>query len=239
MGILSFLKKIRPKGNIEKPVGVSQKKAVLTTGSKLGDQLLGLGIVAGAGSIAGFGVKAVLSTVSKVIPKTIKGKVIGAVTLPIAVGVISSAPKKVAETVVKAPSELAKFGADIGKVIADPSLESVKELVKESPLLTAGAVVLGVGAVAKATGLGGALLLGKALDDDIIVKTGGNGALPTDKALATIPLLPSTPTTETVRVGAPTKRRRAKKKVQPQRINQRVNILLNNQTRTFINKLTN
>ena len=100
----------------------------------------------GAGAVVAKGVAATAATL---IPATIKGKIIAAVAAPVIIGAVVKEPAKILTAVTKAPSELAQFGGDVAGFAADPSLETAKQIIKESPIISAGvaaAAAIGIGA---------------------------------------------------------------------------------------------
>jgi len=97
-------------------------------------------------------VSKVLSTAKSLIPSTFGGKLLAAATIPTAYGFITADPKSAAGLALKAPAEFAQLGGDLQTLGADPSLENLQSLIKNSP------VILGAGAVV-ATILGAKTLL--------------------------------------------------------------------------------
>jgi len=180
MGLLTKIKNVfMPSAE----VGAQRRLNVFGTTSKV--PAIAAGLAAGAAvavaGAAGAGVltaqvakKAAVSVASTavkaakaVIPTTTKGKIVAAVATPIVVGAVTSQPLGTAKTIAKAPGELAKFGAGIADLAANPSAETAKNLITESPLLTAGAALLTAGILGK-----GALLTAAA------VKTLGGDSQP-------------------------------------------------------------
>lgn len=198
------------KEHFEKPLSAQITKTVLATA--------GYASVLFAGSaVATKGVGAVAKTL---IPATLKGKVIGAIVAPIAIGAVIQSPALIGKTL-DAPAELAEFGAGLGGVIADPSIGAFVELVKGSPVISAviGGAVLGTGALAVGSIVSG-IQTRKAIkgigDIEISPAVGVAGGV------VQSPILP-----ETVTVSPTTtqpKRRRAIKK-QPIRQSVRINIV--------------
>lgn len=62
-----------------------------------------------------------------------------------------SSPKATA-AVINTPKALVNVGGNIGKVIENPSIEGVKKIFKENPVISTGAVVAGVGALGLGAG---------------------------------------------------------------------------------------
>jgi len=80
--------------------------------------------------------RTVIAQAPKLVPTTIKGKLIsGAVTSLIGAGLVE-APKETLTTILKAPKELFEFERGLVNLAVNPNLQSVERLVKESPLLT-------------------------------------------------------------------------------------------------------
>lgn len=179
-------------------------------------------------TVAKSGVSAV---VKSVIPSSTKGKVVAAVATPVVVGAALSAPKEVIQAPSKAAAELTEFGKDLGKVVASPSIESVVNLVKESPLITTGAVVAAASPLIAPAVKG--LIVGEAIGDveeaireqplaPVTVASGGAAIIPETKATQSeviqnpaIPILPEDKKTTTKR------RYKKRKPVPPIRISNR------------------
>lgn len=203
----------------------------------------------------------VKSAAASLIPATAKGKIIAAVAAPIVVGAVMKEPTKSIQAVVKAPSELAQFGGDVATFAANPSLESAKEIIKESPLITTAATALGVIAVGKAVlpAIATAKQTGAIQEQTEAYKQYTAGLEQaaagitkpqlisvTDLSTPNKDILPMTPQTQTlssVPTGTKTRKRRARKAVLPA-INQnvRVNVINSSksvgisQTKRYINK---
>lgn len=90
------------------------------------------GAVAAAKLVATKAAAAVKSVVSSLSPTQ---KVLAAVATPIAAGAIVSS-KKLQSGIATAPSSLANFGSNIGKLVDKPSIKAAKELITENPVLT-------------------------------------------------------------------------------------------------------
>ncbi len=193
----------------------------------LGEQLTGVALSTagyiGAGKVLGAIKSGKAVALGKMlIPKTVKGKLLGAIATPMVVGSVIENPSASLGKITSAPTELAKFGGDIGKVMGDPSLENITELVKESPLIS-GAVALG-GALALGKGIVpavGQVATAKILTGGKVPSAIGGGvgkpiATPTTSPV----LLPARQSVSTT----PRKRRTYKRKVKKNTISQRVNI---------------
>lgn len=91
---------------------------------------------------------------SSLIPASTGGKIAAALAVPVVAGAVMKQPIEAATAAVSLPSGLVNFGGNIAEFASNPSLEGAKNIVKENPLISAGAVA---GAVA-AVGLGAATL---------------------------------------------------------------------------------
>lgn len=129
----------------KQPVASQVVQAGLTLGA-VAATAAGVGAAATAAKAGTLAPKA-LSVAKSLIPVTTKGKIIAAVAAPVAIGAFAKEPIKTAQLITKAPSELGQFGGDIASFAANPSLESAKQIIKESPVLSAAAAVTGVAAV--------------------------------------------------------------------------------------------
>ena len=127
--------------------------AIAETESKT--RLQNVGSVLKTGTLAAVGVvtatstagKAVLSTVGRaLVPKSAGGVAAYAVAAPVAVGVVKGS-EKAREAIVNAPSSLSSFGQNVGKVVDNPSIATVKEVFTANPVI-AGAVVAGAAGTA-------------------------------------------------------------------------------------------
>lgn len=142
------------KAHFAKPLKSQIAKTVLSTAG-YATALYG-GAAAVSAAKAGTLKAGVAVAAKSLIPKTIKGKVIAAVAAPIVVGAVIKEPTKVLSKVAAAPSELAQFGGDVATFAAEPSLETAKQIIKESPIISAGLALAGVAAV----GVGAAGVVG-------------------------------------------------------------------------------
>lgn len=111
-------------------------------------------------SVAKSGVTAVAKSI---IPSSTKGKVVAALATPVIVGAAIKAPEKVFQAPAKAGAELVEFGEGIGTVVAKPSVSAVVDLVKQSPVISAG-VVAAAAAPLIAPAVKG-LIVGEAIGD--------------------------------------------------------------------------
>lgn len=192
--------------------------------------------------------------VSKFTPTTPKGIIATTVAAPIVIGAIASQPAKTANILVSAPSELAKFGGDVANFAASPSIETGKQIITESPLISAGVGLLAAGTAIKALAPPISNLLtreqikqtGQEIKGAILDTQEIGGATGTPTTLQNItpsnPLtqpLPVTAQTKTVEAGITSKSRRKTRKKAPQSnniMNQRVNILVSAANKKYINR---
>lgn len=202
------------------------------------------------------GVAAVAKTAAKsLIPSTAKGKVIAAVAAPVVVGAVVKEPVKAAKTIFNAPSELAQFGGDVASLAANPSLENAKQLVKESPLISAAAGLLVAGGAVKTIAPAIATIKQTAAIKEQTAAIEGatqslttpQGITVTDLTKVQTPLTPITPQTAPVSsISTPKTRRRGVRKFKMPSVNQsvRVNVINSSksvgisQTKKYLNKRT-
>lgn len=269
MGLLSSIKKIGTNvldtaaGVFQNPItavtkGVTAAKQEFLTSTKtervaktaLTTAVLGGSILA-AGTTAG---KAAVATVAKALtPTTTKGKVIAAAAaIPIAAA-ITKEPIAAAKTAVKIPVELAKFGGDIASFAVSPSIETGKQIISESPLISS-AIGAGValaaapiitpiisGALTRETIEEGTQEITQAIQSQeqmaitSPIETAAATTLPA--AAATTPITPETQPLIATAGSASKKAYKTRTKQKIPSMNQRVNILVNNRaTAKYINK---
>jgi len=128
------------------------KKAEAATAEKSTLRLLGEGIANTLAVVTPFtaaGKAAVVSVAKSLVPTTAKGALTAAVAVPVATGVLTSSPKA-RESLVDAPGGLVNLGTNIGKIVENPSVATVKETFTENPVLATGIAVATVGGVALA-----------------------------------------------------------------------------------------
>jgi len=101
------------------------------------------GVVAGGITLATNPTIAV-SVAKSIIPATTKGKIIAAIAAPVVVGAVVSQPAKTIKIVAETPSALANVGSNVANLIAEPSVQNVKNLISENPVLVGGAAAAGV-----------------------------------------------------------------------------------------------
>lgn len=193
---------------------------ILGSGIALG--ALGLGAAAApAGSIA--------AAARSLIPSTTKGKIIGAASVPVIAGLLSTNPKAPFQAI----SNLGTFGQDLGTFTGNPSFGSAVDIVKNSPLISAGLGAAGVG-------LAGAAIVPaiasfantQATRKNTEALLGSGGAMGIREIETT--QLPSMQEDDLVQAepivegsSAPRKRRKARSKPSHQTISQRVNVRVN------------
>lgn len=206
----------------------------------------GTAVVAG-GAIA---TKGIAGTAAALIPATTKGKVVAAIATPIVAGAVIKQPAASIKLVSKAPSELAQFGADVSTFATNPSLESAKQIIKESPVISAGAGLLLAGGAIKTL----APAIATARQTEAIQEQ--TQAMKAEKQFSIMPVTPTaqikeipatstTPTpqvaeTKTISKETPIKKRRkAQVKQKPISMNQRVNVIVSNNssTKKYLNRI--
>lgn len=79
-------------------------------------------------------------------------KVISIVATPVVVGAVVENPK-IAVEAAKTPSKLANFGSNASALLANPSVDNLKTLVKENPVIAAGTALAGAAVVGGGLGL--------------------------------------------------------------------------------------
>jgi hypothetical protein len=185
--------------------------------------------------------KKVISVVGKVakalVPTSTKGKIIAGVSAPVVIGALAREPKAVIQKVAKAPSELAQFGGDIATFATNPSLESGKEIVANSPLISVGAGLLGAGGLVKtiAPAIGG-YLQKEAIQEqtEVLKDIGGYNVIDKSPTFTTQPVnsgvaSPITPQVKEVSSGIPrAKKKRKRKSDRNGSINQNVQVVVQN-----------
>lgn len=223
------------KPHFEQPLA-KQITQTLTATAAYAGAIVG-GAALGAASKAGT-LGTTLTTAAKaVIPATAKGKVIAAVAAPVVISTLASS-EKARTAVINAPSELAQFGADLGQLIQEPSIQKAKELVKESPIISS---LVGAAAVA-GVGLGTAgvvstILNTQAIKENTKVKAGaGNITNPEtaqyegagtgkERIVQTEEEMPVTPQTSTISTGKTRRKPSRKAKIEGVRQNVRVEVI--------------
>jgi len=175
-----------------------------------------------------------VSIASKLVPSSLLGKVgLGAIAVPAVIAVVSHP-----STVTKAATGIVNVEGNLIKVAANPSVESVKELVTENPIIVgtaaAAAAIFGVKAAVPAiTGL----LTAERVEEQTaaireqteVIKDVGAGttALVPEKAISTNEEKPVETQTTTIQTGK-RKRRKAKAAQITPSMKQSLNVLINN-----------
>lgn len=195
------------------------------------------GAAIGGAAKAGTLAPKVATAAKALIPTTTKGKVIAAVAAPIVVGAVAKEPVKSAQAVAKAPSELAQFGGDVATFAANPSLTTAKEIVKESPVISAVAAagILG-GAATKILPAIATTQQTKAIEQQTkAIEAATSNVTTGGQAIVTTPLAPQTPITPetkpliaTAGSKPSTKRKKRSSKAVTQPIKQSVNVIVAN-----------
>lgn len=168
------------------------------------------------------------------------GKVGVALATPVAIGAAVTNPNLVGKAAT-APRQLSEFGSGVGLLIQEPSYENLKQVAKESPIISA-AVVTGTG-LALGKGVSSTLATianTRAVKENTAVASPKEIALPAMVESPTVSqsgaMVPFTRETQVlgkeVRTGGVRKKRKVAKKA-PQSNNVRVNVL--NQ-QTFISR---
>jgi hypothetical protein len=94
-----------------------------------------LGVVAVATTGIGLASGAIakgIGLASTILPTTTKGKIVAAATLPIVASAVINKPS----LAVSVPSDILNFQSNAGKVLANPSVSSVKNLIVENPIIS-------------------------------------------------------------------------------------------------------
>ncbi len=174
-----------------------------------------------------------LNVAKSLIPSTTKGKVIAAIATPVIAGAIAQQPKEIGKAIIKAPKELANFGGDVANLLVDPSIENLKELVSESPIITSGLAAAGLIA-------GGSAVISAVQNQRVINAIEGIGGVSPDDTVQALPSSPVQPiagggssskiplTPQTQEVGATTRRKRRKSSIKQPNVIQRVTVNLQN-----------
>jgi len=195
-----------------------------TTAGKILGTSIALGVVGLGAAYAPSG--AIAASARSLIPSTLKGKIIGAAALPVIGGILSTNPK----APIQAVSNLGGFGSDIGTFSANPSATSFIDILRGSPIISAG---LGAAAV----GLAGAAIIPavasfantRAIRENTRgIQTSGFPIQDQDEAMVTP--LSSVAAPEELSSGSTPRRRSSKKsrsKARSQTISQRVDVRVN------------
>ncbi len=217
----------------------TQKKGIIKAAAGYSAALVGAAVAAVPAASA-----AIVTGVKAIIPATAKGKVIAAVAAPVVVGAVVREPTKAIQTAIKAPSELAQFGGDVASFAVNPSLETAKQVITESPLISTGVGLLATGAaIAKIAPAIASIKQTEAIQEQTKALEGLSITPESKTGIA--PQTPITPATQpliaTAGNGTTTTRKRRYTKAKPQQISQRVNIIMQNKvtstgTKNYLNK---
>lgn len=233
--------------HFEQPLSTQIGQTFLATAG-YATAVIGGGAVATAAK-AGTLKAAVVQGAKSLIPTTTKGKVLTAVAAPVVVGAIAKQPAAAVKFIAKAPGELSQFGGDVATFATNPSLESAKQIIKESPVISAGVGLLLVGGAAKAIipAIATTRQTEAIQEQTEAIKGAGTPViLPTTSSdkIKEIPVtaapVPQVAETKKISSGNGVKRRRkAKVKEKPMNISQRVSVLVsnNNSTKKYLNRI--
>lgn len=111
-------------------------------GKVLGTAITGVAAVtAGVAIGASASATAVVTKLAKSVGSTAvsiakKNPLTTLIAAPIIYGAVKENPKEAADVLIKAPGDLSNFGSNVSDLIVDPSLENVKETIKENPVLS-------------------------------------------------------------------------------------------------------
>ena len=226
-------------------VSAKRRLDVFGTESKA---VAGTGIVGTAAALiaapaliaAGGGGRAVLSSAGSRLAATSTTTKLGlAVAAPVAAGLVIDEPKRISRTA----GGIVNFESNLFQAAKDPSIQSVKDIFIENPIISSGVAV--AGAAALGLGIGGLATIantaairentreGRDAINDIVLPSASAGLLPQNSDRHLTPALPAeeplTPQTQVMgrQVTGTTRKRRASKMraERPLRVYNRVNIL--------------
>jgi len=235
--------------------GAAEVKAQREKGLTISQGLKQIGVIAGTTAVAAGAVlaaapaastgaagaavrSAVVSTAKAAVPTTLKGKAIAAVAAPVIIGAVINQPAKIAEAVVKTPSALVNVGGNIANLAADPSIENIKTLVKENPVIVGGAAaaaaIVGAKTILPAIVTSRQIAATEKQTEAIEAATAGmsGGGISATQQQIT-PQLPATERIVTTATTTSKKRRKAAKKAVIQPISQRVNVVVQNKNTAY------
>jgi len=211
---------------------------------------IGYGTAIVGGAAIGGAAKAgtLAASAAKLIPTTLKGKVIGVIAAPVVIGAVIKEPGKTAEAIAKAPGALANVGGNVAGFIAEPSIEKAKAIVTENPVIVG--AVAAVAVIAGAKAILPAIVTSKQIEAtkeqtaaiEAVTKTMQPGVLPgetpggliPEKTMITDEGKPVTTQTSTITTGK-RKRRKAKAAISPS-IRQNVQVIVSNRSVGIENK---
>lgn len=233
--------------------GAAEVKTQRETGLTLGQGAKQIGVILGTTAVAAGAVlaaapaastgaagaavrSAVVSTAKAAVPTTTKGKVIAAVAAPVVIGAVVREPAAAAKVISQAPSQLAQFGGDVAQFATNPSVDTAKQIIKESPVISAavGVAVAGAAAAAILPAVSSARQTSAIKEQTEVLKDGSISVVDKSKGYFDTPAtnespIPQLPQTKTISAGTTAKKKRKKKAApQVQNISQRVNIAIAN-----------
>lgn len=220
-----------------------------TAGKVLGTAIAGTAAALGTAVIATTPVlsAAAAKVGSKAVSVAKANPIKTAIAAPIITGAVISQPEKAAKAIVETPFQLGNVGANIANLAASPSIEGVKELVTENPVIVGTAIAagtaLGIKGVAQAAATFGQTQAIQAQTQAIkeITPSGITTLYATPSGITTLPSYEddyaektplskvTTPMEETYNIEEKPKKatkRKKKKALEPRRqtISQRVNV---------------
>lgn len=218
---------------------VSQKFEAKTTGTKIKEVVLGTAGLAATTIATGAAVTAVAAKgVTALLPTTTKGIITTAAVAPVVATAVINKPSLLVDT----PSAVLNFQENVGELIAQPSIEKAKDIIKENPITSAvaGAAVLGAGALAIAPVISSISQTSAIKEQTEAIKEATaqlpaeSNAKPKTTQEVAASATPLTPATQEIRAtaGTSTSKRRKKRRVEPPRanINQNVRVVVANKT---------
>jgi len=249
------------KDSFSKPLLSQISSTVLGTAAIAGTIVAGAAV--GTAAKAGTLVPAIANAAKSLIPTTVKGKAVAAVSTLALGGAIAAQPAATAKAIIQTPISIANFGGNVATFAANPSISNAKAIVTENPViasgvaigaaLTVGSAVTGVlstistkqntKAVLENTK---AMSTSETLPSTPVVSTSTSGKVASPEVIyasdAVVPksttssLVPVTPQTTTVSSGKTTKVKRRSRARSYQNINQRVNVMVNSMnTKRYLN----
>lgn len=198
--------------------------------------IVGLGVGSavakvGVSASAKLAAAAAPSVARSIIPATTKGKVItAAVALPVA-GAVIKQPAATLGAVSKLPTGLVNVGGNIAELAVNPSLENVKNLVKENPVIVgaAAAVALGAGAAKLIPALAVSEQTKAIKEQTKAIEQQGISVVDKSSEFYSSPSVPVTPQTQNIEgIKVSTRRKKRTKKAVMPSVNQKVNVIVNN-----------
>jgi hypothetical protein len=193
------------------------------------------------------------SALKSIIPSTAKGKVLTVLAAPVVAGAVINQPGKTADLLINAPSSLSNFGGNVANFAANPTIENIKTIIAENPLISggvaAGVVIAGASAIIPAITtsryIGAVNEQTEAIREQTASNLTSSGVLvgsSTQYASET----PITPATQTVQAGgtrtSTSRKKRSSKAIIPS-VSQKINVVVSNranstgikQTKRYLN----